>query len=152
MRGKNDRQWEYHFQRVNDGFSWGHACGRTRPLGAQDSPFGGHERHREHNNGRYGEDGDNKGDTEATENLGDFQEKVTAFDFLLRCAPFCQKSRSRGGPGRYEKGLTDVVAEHVREEGLVEVNRKTTEEDQAWRSWLVKRRGYRSECTYKNGM
>ena len=120
------------FRRVNDALSWGHARGRTRPLGAEDSPFGRYERQREHNHGRHGEDGENKGDTEATENLGDFQEKVTAFDLLLRRAPFCQKSRSRrGGPVSGEKGRTDVIAEHVREEGLVEVNRKTTEEYRA---------------------
>ena len=119
------------FQRVSNAFSWGYARGRTRPLGAEDSPFDRHERQREHNHGRYGEEGDDKGDTEATENLGDFQEKVTAFDFLLCRTPFCQKSQFRGGPGSDEKGRTDVVAEHVREEGLVEVNRKTTEEDRA---------------------
>ena len=70
-----------------------------RPLGARDIPSDRHEWQREYNHGHYGEDGDDKGDTAATEDLGDFQEEFTAFDILLHRARLCQKSRSHGGPG-----------------------------------------------------
>ena len=63
-------------QRVKD-VSSGHVRGRTRPLVAKDGLCGGHEWHCEHNHGHDGEDQDNKSVTEVTEDLGDFQEKVT---------------------------------------------------------------------------
>ena len=93
------------FQKVNDTVSWGLACGCMRPLGVGDIPFDRHEWQCKHNHGCYGEEGDDKGDTEVTENLGDFQEEVTAFDVLLCHAPFCQKSWSYRGPGGDERDV-----------------------------------------------
>ena len=91
------------FQRVNDEFSCGYVFGRTGPLVAEDGPFNWDKRHREHDHARHGEDRDNEGDAEATEDLGDFQEEVTPLDFLFCRTPFCQKSWTRGELRSYGK-------------------------------------------------
>jgi hypothetical protein len=63
----------------------------TRPLVGHDSPLGRYEWHRKYDQACYGQQRDDQGDAEVNEDLGDFLEEVTAINFLLHHAPFCQE-------------------------------------------------------------
>jgi hypothetical protein len=83
------------------------------PLFGPNLPAKGNEFGRENDHADHGEDRDDKGDAEAGQDLGYFEEKVGSLDFLL-----CRT------PG-------NVVREQVRQHGFREVDGKTTKEDEA---------------------
>ena len=101
---------------------------RTRQLVATDSPFGRYERHRQHDHAHHRQKRENQGNAETNKDLGNFQEGGTAFNFFLHCTPIWQRGLFRRGP-RLREGLTNIVTEHVGEEGLAEMDRDTTEEN-----------------------
>ena len=74
------------------------------PVPAEDTPALGDRARGQDDHGGAECDADDEREPEALEDLGPLEPEVGSLDLLFRCAP------------------GDVVAEHVREEGLGEVN------------------------------
>ena len=83
------------------------------PIQALDPPIHGDDRQTEHHHPRNQYKAHDYAQPEPPQDLRDLQEEVTPLDLLLRRAP------------------GDVVAEHVREQGLRQMDAETAEEEEA---------------------